>query len=198
MWRTSTRRKKKYMNTGTERLWLLYINNAYIKIYQQQKILGGTIWVHGRCYARQGAVRNWSRSWACDNSKKWTQKVCGHKWFMSVDTNDVDIIWTLSLGHGFDLFCLQHLKFLCVQTVISALSCQPDEADTEAGMCVFYVDRSFVGSTHPHSWVSWKLPLKFLLFSALTTMFSLGQLTQCSASTLNSQAIEKYKVSVEF
>lgn len=60
-------------------------------------------------------------------------------------------------------------KIQCEQTLISALWCQPDEADNEAGMHVFYMDSSLVGSSHSHAWVRWKLPLKFLLFSALTT-----------------------------
>ena len=48
---------------------------------------------------------------------------------------------------------------------------QPNEADAAAGLGMLHLAKGFAGSSHPCSWVIWKLPLKFL-FSAVTSCIS--------------------------
>lgn len=151
--------RKKKVNTGKERLWLLYINNAincrrywevpyeYMEGAMLPQMLSGT------GTEAERVIRSVFRRSADTNDYGHQLNVKPRPWLWSI------------LPPAF--------KIQCEQTLISALWCQPDEADIEAGMRMFYMARSFVGTSHSHACshapFKGKLPLKFLLFSALTT-----------------------------
>lgn len=107
------------------------------------------------------AVRNWSRSWISDTPKNWAQKEHGCVWPWTPAAH-----WAWTMPFNYSASWVDTLKSG------AAFPSQANEAGAAAGLDVLYLAKGFVGSSHPHSRVIWKLPLKFMLFSAVTTCVS--------------------------